>query len=706
MIAALALAVLAIAACADPSPAEPTAPPDAIAKSASVTPTPTHTATPAPSPTHTAAPAPAPTHTAAPAPSPTHTAAPAPSPTHTAAPPPNPTESPPRQPVLARENIASLDALSQLTLSEFAACGLREDGRAVCVGFAWREEADQTAAFSAISSGRHYFCVLRDDGAVSCQGESLYCETCAPEGAFSALSAGKRHACALNKADGEAVCWGWDKDGRATPPPGARFSAIAAGGAHSCGVGEFGNLVCWGRNELGQSEPRDGPFSALALGTNHTCVLRWDGAAFCQGDDSHGQASPPSTVFAQIAAGDRQTCGITPKGGLECWGVMPISDHSEKFASVSVGYGRTCALTAAGAPKCWPRGESRQDPTNGAWLSNPVEMFPLPAGGVAVAERLGYIVIYPPDGGEPRIALDLIERTRCCYGESGMLSATLDPDFAQFPFIYIYWQTDDGDPNADVFEGRVSRFPVTGGGEIDADGELVILRLRQTGVNYFGGALRFGADGMMHLGLGDRAEAGADSASAADLSSLAGKIIRIDVRGATEETPYRVPPDNPFAGDPDARPEIWALGLRNPWRMSFAPNGDLVVADVGNADREEVSIAERGANLGWPLFEASRCAAQDASRCDGAEGYTFPIYEYPHSDGNCAIIGGMFAPDDKYIFGDYCSGRVWTLEQTAPDVWRANEIAELGYPPIAFGADADGSVYALVRFGRAAKASD
>ena len=574
----------------------------------------------------------------------------------------------------------------------------------VCVGFAWREEADQTAAFSAISSGLHYFCVLRDDGAVSCQGESAYCETCAPEGVFSALSAGKQHACALN-ADGEAVCWGRDKEGRATPPPGARFSAIAAGGSHSCGIAEFGGLICWGWNGDGRSEPREGPFSALALGANHTCALRTDGSAFCQGDDSHGQASPPSTVFAQIAAGVNQTCGIAPEGGLECWGAMPISDHSEKFASVSVGYGRTCALTAAGAPKCWPRGgESRKDPTNGALLSNPVEMFPLPAGGVAVAERLGYIVIYPPDGGEPRTALDLTERTRYVR-EGGMLSAALDPDFAQFPFIYIYWNTDEGDKDADVFEGRVSRFPMTRGGEIDADGELVILRLPQTGVNHFGGALRFGPDGMLYLGLGDRAEAGASAESAPDLASLAGKIIRIDVRGATEETPYRAPPDNPFVDDPDARPEIWALGLRNPWRMSFAPNGDLVVADVGNALREEVSIAERGANLGWPLFEASRCAAEDASRCDGAEGYTFPIYEYPRN-GNCAIIGGMFAPDGKYIFGDYCSGRVWSLEQTAPDVWRANEIADLGYSPIAFGADADGTVYALNRFGYATKVSD
>ena len=669
-IAALALAVLilAAAACADP-PLAPASTPAPTAEAAPDTPAPS----PAPAPTPRAA---APSHTPAP----------------TAEPPP-----------LDVDAFDSLGALSQLALGESHACGLREDGRAVCVGIA-DEWARESAAFSAVSSGKDYACGLRDDGAVSCWGRSSpHCETCAPEGAFAALSAGKRHACALD-ADGAATCWGWNDHGRATPPPGARFAAIAAGGAHSCGVAEFGNLICWGGNLHGQSEPNEGPFSALALGANHTCALRTDGSAFCQGDDSRGQASPPPSVFAQIAAGDRQTCGIAPDGGLECWGMNAVSDHSEKFASVSVGYGRICALTAGGAARCLGS-PSAEDPTDGAALSNPVEMFPLPDGGVAVAERRGYIEIYPPDGGEPRIALDLTARTRCCRQETGMFGAALDPDFTRFPFIYVYWQTDADDPGGDVFEGRVSRFPATSGGDIDADGELVILRLPQTGEIHFGGAIRFGADGMLHLGLGDRAEADANAASAADLSSLAGKIIRIDVRGATESRPYRAPPDNPFVGVPGARAEIWALGLRNPWRMSFAPNGDLIVADVGDHSREEVSIAARGANLGWPLFEGSLCVSQDA-RCDDVEGYAFPIHEYAHGGGECAIIGGMSAPDGKYVFGDYCGGRVWTLERVAPDVWEANEIMDTSRSITAFGSDADGTIYALTSLGPVAVANE
>ena len=597
--------------------------------------------------------------------------------------------------------------LTQIALGHDYVCGLNEGARAVCIEDL-RGLTFQPASLSSISAGKFFFCGLGYGGAVSCWGHSPYGEASPPPGAFSSVSAGKRHACALD-ADGKAVCWGWERTGRATPPADARFIAVAAGGAHSCGIAEFGNLICWGNDELGRSDPREGPFSALALGLDHTCALNADGRAFCQGGDGYGQSSPPPTVFSSIAAGESQTCGLTPQGGLECWGLMSISGYPDKFASVSVGYREICALTVGGAVKCWVNSPPGEDPINGV-LYYPIEMFPMPFGGVAVADRRGHISIHPAEGGEPRIALDLKERTKFVeYHESGLLSAALDPDFDQFPFIYIYWHTNEGvvDKIYDPFEARVSRFPVADDGSVSADDELVILRLPHKGSGHFGGALRFGADGMMYLSLGDL-DVGGDLAfdfdelhPSADLSTLAGKIIRIDVRGATEGAPYRAPPDNPFADTPGARPEIWAYGLRNPWRMSFAPGGDLIVADVGYGSREEVSIVSRGANLGWPLFEGGMCFAADKRLCEDLEGYTFPIFEYTHEDGDCAIIGGMSAPDGGYIFGDYCSGRIWALERTAPGVWEASEItAALGGVyrlgnVIAFGSDADGAVYAL-----------
>ena len=387
---------------------------------------------------------------------------------------------------------------------------------------------------------------------------------------------------------------------------------------------------------------------------------------------------------------------------------MPVSDSSETFAAVSPGYDRVCALTGGGAAKCWPESPPAENPLGGAWLESPIEMFPLPAGGAAVVDRQGYVEVYPPEGGEPTLALDLTERTNCCYRERGMLGAALDPDFDRFPFIYIYWQTNEGSADADAFEARVSRFPVTDGGAIDARGELVILRLAQRGGIHFGGALRFGADGMLHLGLGDRAEINDSSIHPSQaLSTLAGKIIRIDVRGAAEGAPYRVPPDNPFLDAPGARPEIWAYGLRNPWRMSFAPNGDLIVADVGNGNREEVSIAARGANLGHPVFAGGLCVAEDRRLCDGGENYTFPIHQYPHGNGDCAVIGGAFDSGGRYIFGDFCSRRIWALERTASDVWSATEMPKQPLSALlAFGTDAGGAVYALTRFGPAARVSE
>ena len=669
-IAALALAVLAaIAACAEPAGEFPP-PTEAAAKREAAAPTPS----PAPPPTATPSPTTAPPPTATPTPAP--------------------------------DSLTWLGALSRIALGDAHTCGLREDGRAVCTSFT-RGEYDEASVFSDIAAGREYSCGLRDDGAISCWGvDTGLGEIYPPEGVFSALSGGKRHACALG-ADGEAACWGWQANGRATPPPDARFSAVAAGDSHSCGVAEFGNLVCWGRNHHGQSEPREGPFIALALGAGHTCALRTDGAAVCQGNDSDGQSSPPAAAFAQIAAGDRQTCGITPEGALECWGDIAISDRSQKFAFVSVGFGRICALNAAGAPTCWPSPALARDPLGGHWLDAAVEMFPWPLGGVAVVERSGNIEIHPPEGGGPRTALDLVGRASCCVGERGVYGAALDPEFDRFPFLYVYWQTKGDDPDTDMFEGRVSRFPVAADGGVLEDEELVILRLPQFAYLHFGGAVEFGADGMLYAGLGESAEfgVGAYSEAAADLSSLAGKIIRVDARGATESAPYRVPPDNPFVGVPGARPEIWAYGLRNPWRMRFEPDGDLIVADVGDGAMEELSIAARGANLGWPAFEGSACRKNDA-RCARREDYTFPIHEYPHENGDCAIIGGMIAPGGEYVFGDYCSGRVWTMEETAPDVRRVNEIARLPHNIIAFGSDAAGAVYALTRSGPAILVSE
>ena len=147
--------------------------------------------------------------------------------------------------------------------------------------------------------------------------------------------------------------------------------------------------------------------------------------------------------------------------------------------------------------------------------------------------------------------------------------------------------------------------------------ELVILAMPDLGPLHVGGAIRFGPDGMLYLGLGDNN----NEDNAQNLASRHGKIIRIDVRGATAEQPYRIPDDNPFATTPGASPEVWAYGLRHPWRMDFDAAGNLWVADVGDLSMEEVSVATAGANLGWPLFEGTLCV-QAAEECAAVAGAT------------------------------------------------------------------------------------
>ena len=340
-------------------------------------------------------------------------------------------------------------------------------------------------------------------------------------------------------------------------------------------------------------------------------------------------------------------------------------------------------------------------------------MFPWPSGGLAVLEREGYIEVYTAASSEPRVALDIRERTSCCREERGLLSAALDPRFEEFPFIYMYYQVEGEFSEVGGVAGRLSRFPVSDDGSVDAAGELVMLELPQALPFHLGGAVRFGPDGMLYLGLGDKADAGSmlrawiGAPDPQSLDTLAGKIIRLDIRGANESRPYRIPSDNPFVDTPDARPEIWAYGARNPWRMSFAPNGDLIVADVGANALEEVSIAGRGANLGWPLFEGSACQ-RDADECEALADAAFPIAEYPRAGGECAIIGGANLPEPGggYVFGDLCSGKVWTLEGDSESGRSMSLIMDLPRMILSFGTDADGNLYALTRDGPIARVEE
>ena len=627
-------------------------------------------------------------------------------------------------------------AFTQITAGKGHACGLRENAAALCWGGNsndGRLDAPAQTAFRQISAGQHFTCALRQDAAIVCWGRNSAGQTSPPKGAFSEIAAGSGHACAIPLPQGsppKLLCWGAGfPSGAETLSLDAPISDIQSGSGFTCGLTPQADMACLRINQR-LTEITPGPFTQLAAGIHHICALRQDGGAFCQGKNDEYQATPPPTKFTQIAAGLYHSCGVTQAAALECWGSAVPGAPGERltapdgeFAAIAIGSQNSCALRANGRAVCWRalrymRRAASETPNiphgvyiafGGAKFNSPVDIFPWPSGGLAIADRAGAIAVHHdrPDAPPPRTILDLADRAVvCCESGSSLLSATLDPQFQDFPFLYVWYRTlsnnalSEGAPG---FVGRLARFRVENDAAL-ATSELPILDVHLPINVQTDGAVRFGPDGMLYLGIGDNGKKNLSQA----LDNLQGKIIRIDVRGANTERPYRIPPDNPFVGAPGAHPEIWAYGLRNPWRMDFDPqNPDRIfVADVGGSNWEEVSIATAGANLGWPLCEGPQCIPET-----DIAALTPPALAYGRNVG-CAVIGGIAVPwlDDAFIFSDLCARRIWLMEradaqekspadaQDGAQKWRMREIADLvdaARNIVAFGAGDDGSVYIL-----------
>ncbi len=622
-------------------------------------------------------------------------------------------------------------------------CVLRGDGQIECWGEANDQEQldyPEDLRFQEITSGWRFSCGIQTNGMISCWGRNNHRQTDPPEGTFQAVDAGWDHACGLSGTT--AVCWGRNANERATPPTDVEFTAIGAGAEHSCGLTAAGDLVCWGKNDNGRADSRSGPFEALTVGIAHTCVLDSNGRASCQGNNSAGQSEPPETSFVEISAGADHTCGTLATGHLECWGASPGGSPNLAFApagrftTISLGWKSGCGINLADQVVCWTSGHVIRPPdrygrlamtlvTPRSLFSNPTEILPWPTGGLAVAEKAGSIAIITRELIITQ-KLNLTDIVDSDGGEKGLLSAAIDPQFNDRRFIYLYYTLHVGsDPDSQI--ARLSRFSVTNE-SISRDSELVILDIhRSTNADiHWGGSIRFGPDGLLYLGIGDAACEDCPQ----DLTSLHGKIIRIDVRDANVDQPYRIPNDNPYSGIPDVRPEIWAIGVRNPWRMSFdSKDGSLWVGDVGDRFEEEVSVVSRGANLGWPMLEGSICRNVDDyvklnyyaleegtiydDQCIDLEHLNNPIISYTtRRTGNCAIIGGLVYRgtaipwlSGTYIFGDFCSGRIWALHEDHTRNHNKVLIVELDGLITSFGMDGEkellvsmvgGQIYRLV----------
>lgn len=256
--------------------------------------------------------------------------------------------------------------------------------------------------------------------------------------------------------------------------------------------------------------------------------------------------------------------------------------------------------------------------------------------------------------------LDLRDRV-VAGGEQGLLGLAFTPPGEEPARLFAYYTAlPDG-------RGRLSAFELTEDGPA-LRSRRVLLEVPQPAPIHNGGMVTFGPDGMLYLGLGyGGATTATERWNAQDAGTLLGSILRLDVT-ADGADPYAIPADNPYADGQDGAPEVWLRGVRNPWRFAFdGPSGLLYVADVGQYRFEEVSVlptaTAAGANLGWPIREAGHCllGAEPCAR----EGLVDPVLEYPHADGDCAVVGGVvYRGRDlpglvgRYVFTDHCSGRL------------------------------------------------
>ena len=266
-------------------------------------------------------------------------------------------------------------------------------------------------------------------------------------------------------------------------------------------------------------------------------------------------------------------------------------------------------------------------------FERPIDLVSLDDGRVLVADQGGVVLAVAGDGSATTF-LDISDRVSRAGNEEGLLSIALDAPFADPGNLWLYYSV------AAPRRSRLSRFTITGS-VADPDSELVIIEIAQPFSNHNGGSVRFGPDGMLYLGLGDGGAGGDPQGNGQNRSTLLGSILRIDVSNASPSTPYVVPADNPFVGQDGVRPEIWAYGVRNPWRMSFdATTRRLWLGDVGQNRFEEIDVVGRGANLGWNAVEGDSCF-QDG--CELAD-FVAPIAVYNHNAG-CSVTGASSSAD-------------------------------------------------------------
>jgi glucose/arabinose dehydrogenase len=332
----------------------------------------------------------------------------------------------------------------------------------------------------------------------------------------------------------------------------------------------------------------------------------------------------------------------------------------------------------------------------------PVGLFQAPGDNSRwfVIEQGGVISQFPntPNPAAATLVLDIIDRAECC-GEAGLLGLAFHPNFPATPLAYVSY-TRKGPSDQIPLVSYISEFRTTDGGlTLDPNSERPLLKLNQPYTNHNGGNIAFGHDGYLYIGFGDGGDGGDPQNHAQNVEDLLGSFLRIDVNVAPPQK-YAIPPSNPFAGHGSCAggcPEIYAWGVRNPWRWSFdSVTGKLWAGDVGQENREEVDIIENGKNYGWRCYEGN--VAYNTSGCGPQSNYTFPLAVYSHSLGIAVTAGyvyhGTRVPglQNVFLYGDYGSGRIWGIRagnlQPIQGV-----LIDTPFSISSFGQDRNGEVY-------------
>lgn len=316
------------------------------------------------------------------------------------------------------------------------------------------------------------------------------------------------------------------------------------------------------------------------------------------------------------------------------------------------------------------------------------------SGRLFIVERGGRVRVWQGGRLLPEPFADLGHLVGTRSQEQGLLSIAFPPDFADNGYVFLSYTARDD-------RSVIARYSIRVGdpNRLDPGTAEIILRVEQPYRNHNGGLIKFGPDGHLYVGLGDGGGAGDPHGHGQDRRTLLGSILRLEA-GATGG--YAIPADNPFA-DRSGRGEIWAFGLRNPWRFSFdRETGDLYIADVGQDAREEVNFQPAGGrggqNYGWNAWEGTRRFRPER---EPASAVVFPVAEYGIPDGGCAVTGGYVYRGDAvpalrgvYVFGDFCSGTLWGLRRRGGE-WRMAELIRTGLRISSFGEDEDGELYVV-----------